>query len=343
MVLLTASHERTSIAKHSLRRSHIAIVTILGLASIILISWFFLHQANEKPIESPRLELADDADISEETKELSKLLLGGTIKRYDLKMDGIRAAITSFEALEMEGKPPLVVNWKSHVNQPIFRSDIYAKEELQLFAALEKYLPKTATVLAFPELSNRIQNIMDDVNVPLAGVTPIISTQMPDGWLDSAILPYAQPKALENETSNEQWMNFREALVSEDIYGAAQMRALSANEDTYIILHLRDIFDLGAELGDRLLVAMKDFQGDAHAHDLTRLIKDWQAVNNYASYAAVKIPDGRLRVYFLSDAKDKSTIIGQLLPFDGARVGLAPGTKLVFQAGGYWVYKLLPV
>jgi hydroxylamine oxidation protein HaoB len=132
-------------------------------------------------------------------------------------------------------------------------------------------------------------------------------------------------------------------MVTEDIYGAARLRTLSANDETYIVLHLRDVFDLGSELGDGLLVGIKDFESGAHAHDITRRIKDWSTVNNYASHAVMKIPEGRLRAYFLSDAKDKSTTIGQLLPFDGARVGLVPGTKLVFQTGGYWVYKLLPV
>src|SRR5690606_34494626 len=106
------------------------------------------------------------------------------------------------------------------------------------------------------------------------------------------------------------------------------------------ILHVRDAFDIGVAAPDKLSVGLRDFPASGNVHDVTKLVKKWVTDENYAAYAVVQRDVNAVRAYYLAEERAKSSLLGQLLPFNSSRLGQVAGATPVFQGGGYWVYRI---
>lgn len=286
---------------------------------------------------------AVEAEVSPETQQLAGMVEDARARIYDLTVPGIDLALARAEVIEMPDGRDLIVGWQSQVSEPVLRSDIRPAEDVALVNALRTYLPEGAIVLAMPDLSDRLSRFAPG-RYPLAAMAGQQAYRAPAGT-EEAVLKLESRWLGERPESQqpELFRNFIDALVAEDVYGLARLQVLAGGGETYVALHVRDSFDVGIAAPDKILVGLKDFPGGTHAHDVTRQVKTWIADQDYAAYTVSQIGDDTIRSYFLAEAKDKSSLLGQLLPFNTARVGLVPGAKLVFQTGGYWVYRLDPV
>jgi hydroxylamine oxidation protein HaoB len=47
-----------------------------------------------------------------------------------------------------------------------------------------------------------------------------------------------------------------------------------------------------------------------------------------------------VRAYFLADAKSSNTLLAQMLPFTNSQPLELQAVQLVYQQGGYWVYRV---
>jgi hydroxylamine oxidation protein HaoB len=92
---------------------------------------------------------------------------------------------------------------------------------------------------------------------------------------------------------------------------------------------------------ERLDVAYKDFPlkgGDVHG--LSGMVKRWQADNKHTAYSVHGLSENLVRAYFLTGDKSGNTLLAKMLPFTTSNPLEFQALKLVYQQGGYWVYKI---
>jgi hydroxylamine oxidation protein HaoB len=123
--------------------------------------------------------------------------------------------------------------------------------------------------------------------------------------------------------------------------GAAMLRELTGGREAYVAVHLSDLYKLGLMRPERLDVAYKDFPlqgGDVHG--LSGMVKRWQADNKHTAYSVHGLSENLVRAYFLTGDKSGNTLLAQMLPFTTSNPLEFQDLKLVYQQGGYWVYKI---
>lgn len=325
---------------------------MVGSAVVALVSgaaWFSTHYAGASaPEMGPApytYEIADGAP-SEAASALAELIPDAKASSLTLHATAPDKTAAKAEIITLPEGGEVIVGWTSTAREPLLRSDISAKEELSLVTALRKHLPEGSTILAMPALSARLAHFVP-ADYPLAEAVGQEALRIPAPWADQrAAVEAIEQRWLTGDAdaaAPERFVQFINALLAEDIYGAARLQTLAAPANSYIILHVRDVFDLGVTTPDRVLVSQRDFPAAGLAHDKSRAVKDWAARENYAAYAVERRAGGAIRAYYLADAKDKSTLMGQLLPFNTANIGAVSGTRLVYQTGGYWIYRLQPI
>lgn len=283
-------------------------------------------------------------DAADAAGELAALVPGATAQGLTLHAKDAGRAVATGQVVTLPDGGEVIVGWAADAKEPVLRSDILAGEELSLITALRKHLPENSTVLAMPATSARLAHFVD-ADFPLAADAGRQTLRIPAPWSGQAdAVDRAErrwtPGAGGDGTA---FATFTDALLSEDVYGAARLQVLAGPKDSFIILHVRDIFDLGISVPDRIHVSQRDFSAAGIAHDKSRAVKDWLRTHDLAAYTVQRRDGGAIRAYFLADAKDKSTLLGQLLPFDTADIGRVAGTSLVYQTGGYWIYRLQPI
>ena len=70
------------------------------------------------------------------------------------------------------------------------------------------------------------------------------------------------------------------------------------------------------------------------------MVKRWQADHKHTAYSVHGLSENVVRAYFLTDEKSGSTLIAKMLPFTTSNPVEFQELKLVYQYGGYWVYKI---
>lgn len=290
---------------------------------------------------------ASTAAPSADTAALAALEPGATVEVWELSVpdpSGNAAALARAEVLVRPDRAPLILGWQNLVPEPVLRGDIRPAEERALIEALRKHLPEGATVLAMPETSRRLAAFVE-ADFPLAGSAEPL--RLPAPWARKEV----QVAAIEAATwsgdaprdDDQVRAAFLDALMAEDINGAARLRVLAGAGEGFVILHLRDLFALGLMRPGDFPVQQRDFAFSPSSHDMAREVKTFAASEKLAAYAIERTGDEVLRAWFLPETRQKSMLIGQLLPFSAARLTLTPGANVAFQTGGYWVYRLVPV
>jgi hydroxylamine oxidation protein HaoB len=140
---------------------------------------------------------------------------------------------------------------------------------------------------------------------------------------------------------SQKFQRFADALAADPKEGAAILRELAGGREAYVAVHLSDLYKLGLMRPGRLGVAYKDFPlqgGDVHG--LSAMVKRWVRDNNYTAYTVHGISESFVRAYFLTDDKSGNTLLAQMLPFTTSEPLELKAVQLVYQYGGYWVYKI---
>lgn len=238
----------------------------------------------------------------------------------------------------------VLLGWRSLGQVPILRRDIHPEEELRLIEALARHLPEGSAILAMPALSRRLAPAVAAA-FPLEGAAEPLA--LPPPWRDAGAQVAADEAA--------QWgpatasppegpvAAFLDALLAEDVSGAARLRVLAGMGEAYVLVHLEDAFHLGQLRTPRLAMARRGFASGSFSHDLAREARSWGQANGHAAWAVDRAPDGSLRGHYLTEAAETATLIAQLLPFNTSRIDQVAGLRLVWQAGGYWLYRLAPL
>lgn len=299
-------------------------------------------ERNQVPQIAPFAYSDTEAAASPEAVTLAEWL-GATPVVLELRAPGEDRALARAEAARMPDGRHLLLSWQPTVTGPMLRAEVRADEEKRLIEALRAHLPEGSAILAMPETSRRLTAFVA-ADMPLAEApAPLL---LPPQWQDAADAAQAAdmgawgaPPAPDEAALAP----YLDALLAEDVSGAARLRVLAGTGDAYVLVHLRDAFTMGLIRPDRFAMAQRSFVASEFSHDLAREAKTWGREEGHAAYSIDRDPEGRLRGHFLSDARETATLLAQLLPFNTTRLGEVPGMRLVWQGGGYWLYRIAPV
>lgn len=302
--------------------------------------------AASQPLAPPYRYVTLAEAPSEAALELAQIAGGGAVAEVLALAapDGAGKA-ARVEALRSPGGALVVVGWTNLGREPVLRPDIDPAEELALVRALSAHLPQGARVLAMPERSRRLARLSAS-DLPLAGAPLTGTLRIPGPWLGAAEMIAASEAARDGiaptEAGARLWREARDALLAPAADGTARLAVLGAGAaGTYLVLHVSDAFQLGIDGGDRLAMVQRDLPpSDVHAS--ARQVKLWRREGGYPAYAVQSRADRGLRAYFLTDPADLDLMIVRLLPFSTSDIAAAPGARLVWQGGGYWVWRLGP-
>lgn len=283
-----------------------------------------------------------DAPSAEAAALAARLGPGFEARVLELAAPGEDRPLARIEAAVAAEGPARLLGWQSLGPAPILRRDIRPAEELRLVGALEQHLPEGSTILAMPELSRRLAALAA-AGLPLAAEAEPLA--LPPVWQGQG----AAVAALEEGqwggpvaagVEGEGISAFVAALLAEDVSGAARLRVLAGAGEAYVLVHLEDAFHLGQIAEGRLAMARRSFAAGSFSHDLAREARAWGQTNGHAAWAVDRGPDGRLRGHYLTEPAETATLIAQLLPFNTSRLDAVPGLRLVWQAEGYWLYRI---
>ena len=216
--------------------------------------------------------------------------------------------------------------------------------ELTLLApAIAKHVPKDAAILAWWDTSRQIQL--------LSGVETVFTSHLseplitPSFWRPriEAIEKYEREFWGSTASAEERgkFQRFADALSAEATEGAAMLRELTGGREAFVVVHISDLYKLGLMRPDRIGVAYKDFPlKGGNVHGLSAMVKRWLTDNNYTSQTVHGLSENYARAYYLTDAKSGNTLLAQMLPMTTSQPLEFKAVQLVYQQGGYWVYKI---
>lgn len=274
----------------------------------------------------------------EEGKENSDLVL----RKYELRIEKIDKPIVVFHTASRGGEPPVLLDWKNNLAEPVLTLTSTISETNILAEAIVKHASTDATFLGWWDTSRRIQ-LLAGVNV-LFNENLVLPVLVPSMWMSRRLSVQDQErefwKAPPVGRSAKQFDVFVDALLSDEVAGTAKLRQLTGEGEAYIVLHISDIYKIGAIAPERFSVGYKDFTKTGGVHGLAKRIKGWIKKQGHKAYAILPIGDRVQRVFFLTDETSMETLIARMLPFDTSNPFKLAGLKVIYQHGGYWVYQM---
>ncbi len=284
--------------------------------------------AEGKPGKFPKLKLDGKTDL--------------TIRKYEIRVPDVDKPVAGFHVALKDGAEPVLLEWRNHLTEPVLTMSSKLSEVKELARAIGKHAPSDAMILGWWDTSRRLALLSGaDVLFTENRVSPVMIPQI---WEDRRNMIEMGARKFWNvadqPSSKDDFSAFTEALLAEPEDGAARLRKLAGGREVFIALHITDAFKLGALAKDRISIGYKDFASAAKIHGMVKHIKDWVKRQGYKAYTVLPLNDEVRRVFFLADKSSTNTLISQLLPFNSSNPFEMKSLRLVFQHGGYWVYKI---
>jgi hydroxylamine oxidation protein HaoB len=265
------------------------------------------------------------------------------ISKQEVLVEGVDLPMAVVYLARRGNALPIMLNWENRSGEPVVFLDGKLSELTLLATAIAKHVPKDAIVLAWWDTSRQIGLLTGYETVFNSHLSePLI---MPSLWRtrSEAIEKYEREfwRAPATAEETRKFQRFADALAADPKEGALMLRELTGGREAYIAVHLSDVYKLGLMRPERLDVAYKDFPlkgGDVHG--LSGLVKRWQVDNKHTAYTVHGLSENLVRSYFLTGDKSGNTLLAQMLPFTTSNPLEFQALKLVYQQGGYWVYKI---
>ncbi len=346
MAETTASVKATAIptTRGGVNRVLPVVSIVLTMGGLFLLGWVGWSVLNPGP-PPYRYELVTEGGVAQFPELGLSDLPDISVGKYELRIDdaGKPLAILHVGARERDDIGPVLLDWRNQINEPLITITPPIAELSNLAAAVDKHLPEEAVVLGWWDTARRLE-LLTDIDTPFGEnlAQPLL---IPEIWR-------SRRKSIE-EVERRFWRirdgadtsilfeRFQEALLAGKATGAAKLGALAAGREAYLVLHITDAYKLGVANPGRLGIGYKDFPNTGNIHAVSGHVKKWLKDKGYASFTVEKRGPVSTRVYFLTDAVSTDTLITQALPFSTSRPFELEELSIVYQSGGYWVYKLL--
>jgi hydroxylamine oxidation protein HaoB len=265
------------------------------------------------------------------------------ISKQEVLVEGVDQPVALAYLARRGNAPPVMLSWENRSGEPVVFLDGKLSELTLLASAIAKHVPKDAVILAWWDTSRQIKLLTGYETVFISHLSLPLITPLPWRPRSGAIAKYEREfwGAPASNEESQKFQRFADALAADPKEGAAMLRELTGGREAYVAVHLSDLYKLGLMRPDRLDVAYKDFPlkgGDVHG--LSGMVKRWQVDNKHTAYSVHGLSENLVRAYFLTGDKSGNTLLAQMLPFATSNPLEFQALKLVYQQGGYWVYKI---
>lgn len=316
---------------------------LLVTGGFILLLWFawlwltpgtapYRYQLLERGDSSkfPQLELSAWPDL--------------TIEQYEVQIPETDQVVARAYFGRRGQHSPVLLDWQNLTGEPLLMLDRKPAELSALAAAIGKHAAMDALILAWWDTSAQLA-LLTGRNVLFRGPLhePLI---IPGNWQTqrAAILNYESEQIATAVTEQErtQFQRFTHALTQPRETGLAELRELSdPARETYLVVHVTDLYKLGLMYPEKLGVAYKNYQMTGNIHGMISHLKTEMGRRGYTTYTLQSLSDELIRAFFLTDEASYETLIAPLLPLTNHPAPLELDTpQLIYQQGGYWVYRL---
>lgn len=266
------------------------------------------------------------------------------LEQYKVQVPGIDKPVAELVVAQRNTELPVLMYWKNSTHDILYNLDRKPSELSALATVISKHAPKDALLLSWWDTSRQLKLLTghdtlftSHLNEPL---------MIPVTWLEQskAIQAYEDQfwGSQANAKEQEQFKRFSQALAAPAEEGVAQLRALvGSNRETYLIVHVTDLYKLGLMYPDKIGVAYQNFPLTGNMHGMINHMKVQLKENDFDTYTLQSISDEEIRVFFLSDEASSQTLLAKMLPFVEKKAPVElEAAQLIYQQGGYWVYKI---
>ena len=263
------------------------------------------------------------------------------VSKYEIYTQEVDEPIATTHTVKRGETAPILFNWENHTSAMLTSVDNKSSELVTLAKAITKYAPKDAIILAWWDTSRQIKLLTGrDTLFSSHHGEPVI---IPSHWREhsNSIKNYEQEfwGAPAPAEERRKLQRFADALTGDIDKGTGILRELAGSKESYVVVHITDLYRLGLMRPDILDLAFKDFpMNSANVHGLVNTVKRWQIDNNYKTYSLQWLSDSAVRTYFLRNGEN--TLLAQMLPFTETRPIELKAVQLIYQHGSYWVYKI---
>ncbi len=237
---------------------------------------------------------------------------------------------------------PVLMRWQPAVDSPFLHMQPGLDDVTALAEVLGRHVAPDTPVLAWWDVSRQLSllaNVRTVFGAPLG--EPLF---VPDAWRAWQ----RQVRSVETafwgmsdvDAERLRFDRFAGALLQDQDTGMAALRELVQGRAAVLVLHVRDIIQLGHMQPDRIGVAFREFPDSGDVHGMVRGVRAWLSEHDYAAYALMRTQDQPLRAIALMDDASGMTLAARLLPFIGNAQYDVPGATLVYQVGGFSVYEI---
>ncbi|TEA78988.1 hydroxylamine oxidation protein HaoB [Allopusillimonas ginsengisoli] len=240
---------------------------------------------------------------------------------------------------------PVLMRWQPTVDDPFLHLQPALSEVTALAEVLDRHVAADTPVLAWWDVSRQLRVLSDRVplvfDAPLGG--PLF---VPTAWrawqsqvehLEASF--WGAPEGVNAQT---RFNRFAQALLMEEEAGMTALRDLVQGRKAVLVLHVRDIIQLGHMWPNRIGVAFRDFPPAGDVHGTVRSVRHWLSEHDYSAYALMGTQGQPVRAIALMDVESGMGLATRLLPFIGNAQYDVPGATLVYQVGGFSVYEIAP-
>lgn len=267
-----------------------------------------------------------------------------TISHYDVIVPEVEKPIAQAMVAQRDGTAPVLVKWQNNSKENLHALDWKSSELSALAKAISQYAAKDALIIAWWDISQQINLLTGYETLFTSHLNePLI---IPQHWqehiaaIDAYEQEFWQSKPVQKELA--QFEDFSKALTAEPEEGVATLRRLAGDDrEAYVIVHVTDLYKLGLMYPDKIGVAYQNFPLTGNIHGMINHMKVQLKENDFDTYTLQSITDTQIRVYFLSDEQSSETLLAKMLPFTDKDAPMElEALQLVYQSGGYWVYKI---
>jgi hydroxylamine oxidation protein HaoB len=318
---------------------------LLVTGGILLLAWFAWLWFNPAPAPY-RYQLVEEGPAAKFPQLGLEAWPGLTIARYEVHTEGVEQPLATGHTARRGQGAPILLDWENRTSELLISLDSKLSELAALSAAIAKHAPKDAVILAWWDTSRQI-NLMSGRDTLFTShiAEPLI---VPVVWRDrmQAIGKYEDQfwGAKAGDEERARFQRFADALLAEPGKGAALLRELAgargASGDAYVALHVTDLYKLGLMRPSQFDITYKNFPMEGNMHGLIGYLKQWMQDNNFITYTLQSLNEKMVRGYFLRDAPSSQTLIAQMLPFTQSQPLDLQALQLIYQQGGYWVYRI---
>ena len=265
------------------------------------------------------------------------------ISKQEILVEGVDEPVAVAYLARRGNTKPVMLAWENLTGEPVIFVDSKLSELTLLAPAIAKHVPKDAAILAWWDTSRQIQLLTGVETVFTSHLSEPLIT--PSFWRPriEAIEKYEREFWGSTASAEERgkFQRFADALSAEATEGAAMLRELTGGREAFVVVHISDLYKLGLMRPDRIGVAYKDFPlKGGNVHGLSAMVKRWLTDNNYTSQTVHGLSENNVRAYYLTDDKSGNTLLAQMLPMTTSQPLEFKAVQLVYQQGGYWVYKI---